>query len=95
MPSHHDLETYLHPHIDGAGMAQDEKIGSWSRIARGLPKKESFFTVQRDAMDIDELKSPALYFGTTTGQLWMGRDGAGRAHRAPRRDIPHLRGRDQ
>jgi len=48
---------------------------SWSRLAQGLPKKESFFTVQRDGMDIDELKSPALYFGTTTGQLWMGRDG--------------------
>jgi hypothetical protein len=47
---------------------------SWQRLARGLPKKESFFTVQRDAMDIDDLKSPALYFGTTTGQLWMGRD---------------------
>jgi len=49
--------------------------GSWKRLARGLPKKESFFTVQRDAMDIDELPTPALYFGTTTGQLWMGRDG--------------------
>jgi hypothetical protein len=48
---------------------------SWSRLAKGLPKKHSFFTVQRDAMDIDELASPALYFGTTTGQLWMGRDG--------------------
>ena len=48
---------------------------SWKRLARGLPKKESFFTVLRDAMDIDELKSPALYFGTTTGQLWIGRDG--------------------
>ncbi len=48
---------------------------SWHRLARGLPKKESFFTVQRDAMDIDELKSPALYFGTTTGQLWMGHEG--------------------
>jgi photosystem II stability/assembly factor-like uncharacterized protein len=47
---------------------------SWSRLKRGLPAKETFFTVQRDAMDIDELKSPALYFGTTTGQLWMGRD---------------------
>ena len=49
--------------------------GSWKRLAHGLPKKESFFTVQRDAMGIDELKSPALYFGTTTGQLWIGRDG--------------------
>ena len=48
---------------------------SWQRLAKGLPKKESFFTVQRDAMDIDELKSPALYFGTTTGQLWIGREG--------------------
>jgi hypothetical protein len=48
---------------------------SWKRLARGLPKKESFFTVQRDAMTMDELTSPALYFGTTTGQLWIGRDG--------------------
>lgn len=48
---------------------------SWSRLSKGLPKKESYFTVQRDAMDVDRLKAPALYFGTTTGQLWMGRDG--------------------
>jgi hypothetical protein len=26
-------------------------------------------------MDIDGL-NPALYFGTTTGQLWIGREGA-------------------
>jgi hypothetical protein len=49
--------------------------GSWRRLARGLPKKESFFTVLRDGMDVDEMKSPALYFGTTTGQLWIGREG--------------------
>jgi photosystem II stability/assembly factor-like uncharacterized protein len=48
---------------------------SWRRLAKGLPKKQSYFTIQRDAMDIDRLKSPALYFGTTTGQLWIGRDG--------------------
>jgi hypothetical protein len=48
---------------------------SWGKLTKGLPKKSSYFTVQRDAMDIDELRSPALYFGTTTGQLWMGRDG--------------------
>ena len=49
--------------------------GSWKRLARGLPKQASFFTVLRDAMDVDELGSPALYFGTTTGQIWIGRDG--------------------
>ena len=48
---------------------------SWRRLAKGLPRKQSYFTIQRDAMDIDTLKSPALYFGTTTGQLWIGRDG--------------------
>jgi photosystem II stability/assembly factor-like uncharacterized protein len=48
---------------------------SWSRLSRGLPKKQSYFTVLRDAMDIDDLRSPALYFGTTTGQLWIGREG--------------------
>ena len=49
--------------------------GSWKKLAQGLPKKDSYFTVLRDGMDIDEFSSPALYFGTTTGQLWMGRDG--------------------
>jgi photosystem II stability/assembly factor-like uncharacterized protein len=49
--------------------------GSWKKLAQGLPKKQSYFTVLRDAMDIDALSSPALYFGTTTGQLWIGRDG--------------------
>jgi hypothetical protein len=48
---------------------------SWNRLAKGLPKRDSYFTVLRDAMDVDELSSPALYFGTTTGQLWLGRDG--------------------
>jgi photosystem II stability/assembly factor-like uncharacterized protein len=48
---------------------------SWKKLTRGFPRKESYFTVLRDAMDIDELKSPALYFGTTTGQLWIGREG--------------------
>jgi hypothetical protein len=62
---------------DGAPAVWRSEDGgdSWKRLARGLPKKESYFTVQRDAMDIDDLKLPAIYFGTTTGQLWMGRDG--------------------
>jgi len=51
---------------------------SWKKLAKGFPKKDSYFTVLRDGMDIDELKSPALYFGTTTGQLWIGRDGGER-----------------
>ena len=47
----------------------------WSRLAGGVLRSQRYFTVLRDAMDIDRLKSPALYFGTTTGQLWIGREG--------------------
>jgi photosystem II stability/assembly factor-like uncharacterized protein len=50
----------------------------WKRLTRGLPRKESYFTVLRDGMDIDALGEPALYFGTTTGQLWIGREGGER-----------------
>jgi len=49
--------------------------GRWRRLANGFPKKDSYFTVLRDGLAIDDRKSPALYLGTTTGQLWMGRDG--------------------
>jgi hypothetical protein len=48
---------------------------SWRRLRKGLPKKQSYFTILRDGMCADDLKSPALYFGTTTGQVWIGRDG--------------------
>jgi len=48
---------------------------SWKKLAKGFPKKDSYFTVLRDGMDIDELENPALYVGTTTGQLWVGREG--------------------
>jgi photosystem II stability/assembly factor-like uncharacterized protein len=80
---HHPDTVYVMPlegptraSIGGAPAVWRTEDGgdSWQRLAKGLPKKESFFTVQRDALDIDALKSPALYFGTTTGQLWIGRD---------------------
>lgn len=71
------LAPYTRTCPDGAPAVWRSENGgeSWTRRASGLPKKESYFTVQRDAMDIDELKTPALYFGTTTGQLWIGREG--------------------
>ena len=81
----HDPDTvYVMPHEGTTRTCPDGKPAvwrsedggeSWKRLAKGLPKAESFFTVQRDGMTADDLKSPALYFGTTTGQLWIGRDG--------------------
>jgi len=71
------LEVPARTSVKGAPAVWRSENGgdSWKRLAKGFPKKESWHTVQRDAMDVDELKAPALYFGTTTGQLWIGRDG--------------------
>jgi photosystem II stability/assembly factor-like uncharacterized protein len=70
------LEVPARTSVKGAPAVWRSENGgdSWKRLAKGFPKKESWHTVQRDGMDIDELKTPALYFGTTTGQLWIGRD---------------------
>lgn len=47
----------------------------WQRLTSGLPKKEAWFTVLRDALDLDDGRRPSVWFGTTTGQLWRGREG--------------------
>jgi photosystem II stability/assembly factor-like uncharacterized protein len=76
LPSDFGFPIVVHCPGGAPAVWRSENCGeSWSRLARGLPKKQSYFTVLRDAMDIDRLKAPALYFGTTTGQLWIGREG--------------------
>lgn len=49
--------------------------GSWKKLTRGFAKKDAYFTILRDAMDVDDCATPALYLGTTTGQVWIGREG--------------------
>jgi hypothetical protein len=59
-----------------AAVWRSESAGEkWQRLTNGLPKKEAWFTVLRDAMDLDDGRRPSVWFGTTTGQLWRGRDG--------------------
>ena len=71
------LEPATRPCPGGAPAIWRSEDGgdSWRKLTKGLPKKQSYFTILRDAMTIDDLRTPALYFGTTTGQVWMGRDG--------------------
>ncbi|QDU69737.1 WD40/YVTN/BNR-like repeat-containing protein [Engelhardtia mirabilis] len=48
---------------------------SWTRLDKGLPE-QGWHTVLRQALTIDsDPKSPTLYFGTTSGEVWIGRDG--------------------
>jgi photosystem II stability/assembly factor-like uncharacterized protein len=47
---------------------------TWHRLDRGLPPSQAWWTLKRQAMTVDAQKSPALYLGTTSGELWMGQD---------------------
>ena len=47
---------------------------SWQRLDKGLPKAQGWWTVKRQAMTADARDPVGLYFGTTSGELWMSRD---------------------
>ncbi len=47
---------------------------SWSKITKGLPQKDAWFTVLRDGMRADANDPAGIYVGTTTGQLFASRD---------------------
>ena len=47
---------------------------TWQRLAAGLPKREAWWTVKRQAMAADTRDPLGLYFGTTSGEVWGSRD---------------------
>jgi photosystem II stability/assembly factor-like uncharacterized protein len=47
---------------------------SWQRLDSGLPTSQAWWTVKRQAMTADRLDPVGLYFGTTSGELWLSRD---------------------
>ncbi len=53
---------------------------SWQRLAGGLPSQQAWWTVKRQAMTADPLDPVGLYFGTTSGELWMSCDEGHRWH---------------
>ncbi|MGC1459284.1 MAG: hypothetical protein WA825_13505 [Steroidobacteraceae bacterium] len=48
---------------------------SWRRQSRGLPQKNAWLTVLRQAMCSDGHDSPSLFFGTTGGEVWASSKG--------------------
>jgi len=47
---------------------------TWQRLSDGLPPREAWWTVKRQAMTADAQDPVGLYFGTTSGELWASRD---------------------
>jgi photosystem II stability/assembly factor-like uncharacterized protein len=62
---------------------------TWQRLAAGLPEKQAWWTVKRQAMTADVSDPVGLYFGTTSGELWMSRD-EGRRWACIARHLPEI-----
>lgn len=77
--------------IDGKPAVYKTENGgkSWKRQDKGLPREQAWFTVKRQAMCADDCDKVGLYFGTTSGEVWMSRDeGASWARIAEH--LPHV-----
>jgi photosystem II stability/assembly factor-like uncharacterized protein len=74
---------------DGKLRVYRSKTGgkNWEALTNGLPQKDCYVNVLRDAMCVDKLASCGVYFGTTGGQVYCSPDG-GDHWSAIVRDLP-------
>jgi photosystem II stability/assembly factor-like uncharacterized protein len=61
----------------------------WEALTKGLPQKDCYVNVLRDAMAVDSLDSCGVYFGTTGGQVYASAD-SGDSWKAIVRDLPSV-----
>ena len=47
----------------------------WEALTKGLPQRDCYVNVLRDAMAVDSLDTCGIYFGTTGGQVYVSPDG--------------------
>ena len=59
----------------------------WEELTKGLPQRDCYVNVLRDAMSVDSLDSCGVYFGTTGGQVYASTD-AGDTWNPIVRDLP-------
>ena len=74
---------------DGRLRVYRSKAGGneWEALTKGLPQKDCYVNVLRDAMAVDSLEPCGIYFGTTGGQVYASAD-SGNSWNAIVRDLP-------
>ena len=62
--------------LDGKLQVYRSRTGGedWEPLTRGLPQKDCYVNVLRDAMAVDSLDACGIYFGTTGGQVYGSAD---------------------
>ncbi|HUX45071.1 MAG TPA: hypothetical protein VMV57_10005 [Terracidiphilus sp.] len=63
--------------IDGKLQVFRSRTGGneWEALTKGLPQKDCYVDVLRDAMSVDQLDDCGIYFGTTGGQVYVSPNG--------------------
>src|SRR6185437_9682008 len=75
--------------LDGKLRVYRSRTGGneWEALTKGLPQRDCYVNVLRDAMAVDGLDSCGVYFGTTGGQVYASAD-AGDTWAPIVRDLP-------
>jgi photosystem II stability/assembly factor-like uncharacterized protein len=75
--------------LDGQLRVFRSKTGGdeWEPMTKGLPQRDCYVNVLRDAMSVDTLDPCGVYFGTSGGQVYGSADG-GASWTAVVRDLP-------
>jgi BNR/Asp-box repeat protein len=86
VPIKSDSEHYVH---QGKLRVYRSRTGGneWEPLTKGLPQKDCYVNVLRDAMAVDSLDKCGVYFGTTGGQVYASAD-AGDSWNPIVRDLP-------
>ena len=88
VPIKSDGEHYVH---EGKLRVYRSKTGGneWEPLTKGLPQKDCYVDVLRDAMAVDTLDDCGIYFGTTGGQVYVSPNG-GDSWQAIVHDLPSV-----
>ena len=86
VPIKSDSEHYVH---EGKLRVFRSRTGGneWEALTKGLPQKDCYVNVLRDAMAVDSLDKCGVYFGTSGGQVYASAD-AGDSWNPIVRDLP-------
>jgi len=86
VPIKSDSEHYVH---EGKLRVYRSCTGGngWQPLTKGLPQRDCYVNVLRDAMAVDSLDKCGVYFGTTGGQVYASAD-AGDSWAPIVRDLP-------
>ncbi|HKA05751.1 MAG TPA: hypothetical protein VKD71_00745 [Gemmataceae bacterium] len=73
VPIKSDSEHFVH---DGKLRVYRSRTGGneWEPLTKGLPQKDCYLNVLRDAMSVDSLEPCGVYFGTSGGQVYASAD---------------------